>query len=62
MFVHLTIPKHKDMKTMKVIERSTGNIYHAQYAPNSGGNMRLWVEGKFYSDKKFAELFEVVKD
>jgi hypothetical protein len=44
----------------KVLVKATGETKVAVYAPNSSGNMRYNVDGKFYSDKKFNQLFEIV--
>lgn len=49
------------MKTLYVINKTTGERTTAQYAPNSRGNLRMWVNGKFYSDKQFNKLFNIVK-
>ena len=46
---------------MKVIEKLTGKEFNASYGANSKGNMRIWVEGKFYSDRQFAKKFEIIK-
>jgi len=45
------------MKYMKVINNTTGKISNATYAHNRLGNLRMWVDGKFYSDKKFDRTF-----
>lgn len=50
------------MKSVFVIEKSTGKQYVAVYAQNSGGNLRMNVNGKFYSDKKFNQLFKLVNN
>jgi hypothetical protein len=42
---------------MKVLEVKTETIYHATYAHNRLGNLRMWVNGKFYSDKYFSKRF-----
>ena len=42
---------------MKVINKITGEIFNAGYYCNSRGNMRMWVNGKFYTDKKFDQTF-----
>lgn len=47
---------------MKVICKKSGREYEAVYAANRLGNMRMWVEGKFYSDKKFDKLFTIKQD
>lgn len=44
----------------EIIVKATGEKKTAVYAANSGGNMRYNVDGKFYSDKKFNELFLIV--
>jgi len=45
------------LKTMKVIHKKTGKMVNATYAHNRLGNLRMWVEGKFYDDKKFDKIF-----
>ena len=47
---------------MKVIEKATGAEKDAIYAANSLGNMRMNVDGKFYTDKKFNEKFTIKSD
>jgi len=47
---------------MKVIEKATGQEFTAQYGYTSTGNRRMWVEGKFYSDKQFAKKFKIIKN
>lgn len=42
---------------MKVLNNKTGEITNATYANNRLGNLRMWVNGKFYDDKKFNKLF-----
>ena len=42
---------------MKVIENHTNQIYNSTYAHNRLGNLRMWVNGKFYSDKEFGKKF-----
>jgi hypothetical protein len=49
------------VKGMKAIEISSGREVFAVYAANRLGNMRLNVEGKFYSDKQFSKLFDLVQ-
>jgi len=44
---------------MKVIDKKTGAIYIAAYAHNRLGNLRMWVNGKFYSDKDFQKTFKI---
>ena len=46
---------------MKVIEKLTGKEFTASYGANSKGNMRMWVDGKFYSDRQFAKKFQIIK-
>jgi hypothetical protein len=45
------------LKTIKVIHKKTGKIVNATYAHNRLGNLRLWADGKFYSDKLFDKTF-----
>jgi len=42
---------------MKVINNTTGEVTYATYGANRQGNLRMWVSGKFYSDKKFDKTF-----
>jgi hypothetical protein len=46
---------------MKAKNRQTGEIVSVQYGYNSGNNLRLWINGKFYSDKSFDKLFEIIR-
>lgn len=46
---------------MKVIEKSTGIVYYATYSRNRLGNLRMWVNGRFYSDREFDRKFSIVK-
>lgn len=48
------------MKSLKAKEKSTGKIVSVEYAHNRLGNKRMWVDGKFYSDKNFAKKFELL--
>ena len=48
------------MKTICVKEKSTGNFYYANYGPNRLGNLQLWVNGSFYSDKNFSKNFIMI--
>ena len=50
------------MKIVKAKEISTGKIVSVQYGANRLGNKRMWVEGKFYSDKLFGKLFKLITD
>ena len=45
------------MNAMKVINKTTGEISYATYGHNRLGNLRMWVEGRFYSDKNFDKMF-----
>lgn len=49
------------MKFTKAKNRNTGEIVSVQYAHNRLGNLRMWVEGKFYSDKLFDKNYEISK-
>ena len=49
------------MKTHKVIHKKTGQVSNAIYTHNRLGNLRFWVEGKFYSDKLFDKTFTFMK-
>ena len=42
---------------MKVRDKQTNEITCASYAHNRLGNLRMWVNGKFYSDKDFGKRF-----
>jgi len=46
---------------MKARNKQTGEVHNVIYAANSSGNMRLWVDGKFYSDKQFEKCFSIIK-
>ena len=48
------------MTTIIVIEKSTGTKYYASYAPNRLGNLRYWVDGRFYSDANFRKKYEIL--
>ena len=45
------------IKSTTVIEKATGKPFTALYDRNRLGNWRMWVDGKFYSDKDFARLY-----
>lgn len=45
---------------MRVIDIDTKQIFVAEYAANKKGNMRMWVNGKFYSDKQFGKKFKQI--
>lgn len=45
---------------MKVLDVNSGIIYNATYAHNRLCNLRMWVNGKFYSDKSFSKNFRQV--
>lgn len=47
-------------QSIKVIERSSNTIKIATYAANSKGNLRYFVEGLFYSDRKFDKTFKIL--
>jgi len=49
------------VKGVRAIERSSGKEIFAIYAANSSGNMRLNVNGKFYSDRQFSKLFDSIQ-
>lgn len=48
------------MQTVNVINKQTGATFTAVYAPNSKGNMRYNIEGKFYTDKTFDKTFGIM--
>jgi hypothetical protein len=50
------------MKFVKATEKKTGRVVSVQYGHNRLGNLRMWVEGKFYSDKLFGKLFKLITD
>ena len=47
---------------MKVVVKSTGEQKTAIYAANSTGNMRMNVDGKFYTDKQFGKMFTPIDE
>lgn len=47
---------------MKIIVRSTQEIKDAEYGTTPAGHKRMNVDGKFYTDKKFDALFEVITE
>lgn len=47
--------------SMKAKNKKTGEVVTVMYEPNRLGNMRIWVNGKFYSDKEFDKKFQIVK-
>jgi len=50
------------MKFIKAKEKGTDRIVSVQYGANRLGNMRMWVEGKFYSDKEFGKKFKLISE
>lgn len=44
----------------KAKNKTTGDIVNVIYAANSRGNMRMWVDGKFYTDKQFDKTFKII--
>jgi hypothetical protein len=46
------------VKAIQVIEKKTGVVKTAIYAANRMGNLRMAVDGKFYSDKDFMSKFK----
>lgn len=48
------------MRNTKAKNKSTGEIVSVLYAANSKGNMRMWVDGKFYTDKQFDKTFKLI--
>lgn len=50
------------MKFIKAIEIATGRTVSVQYAHNRLGNLRMWVDGKFYSDNDFAKKFKLITE
>ena len=49
------------MKTLKAINKKTNEIVYVQYLPNRLGNYRMWIDGKFYSDKQFDRLYKIIE-
>jgi len=45
---------------MKVQVKLTGEIKTATYATKPNGDKRMWVDGKFYSDKEFCKQFKTI--
>jgi hypothetical protein len=50
------------MKAIKVQDKKTGEIFTCEYAHNRLGNKRMWVNGKFYSDRDFDRKFRILRD
>lgn len=48
------------MKAVEVIEIATGEKKLAIYAPNKKGNKQFNVEGKFYLDSIFDDVFKII--
>ncbi len=46
------------IKSLKIEDKKTGELHTAIYAHNRLGNLRMWVNGKFYSDKDFIRKFK----
>lgn len=46
------------IKSLKIEDKKTGKLHTAIYAHNRLGNLRMWVNGKFYSDKDFIRKFK----
>ena len=45
---------------MKVKNKKTGEVFIATYDKNRLGNLQMWVNGKFYTDKKFNKVFSII--
>jgi len=50
----------KTFHPFKVKDRNTGEIKDAFYGENRQYNLRPNVDGKFYTEKKFNQLFETL--
>lgn len=48
------------MKTVKIENKITKEQLIAVYTFNRSGNLRYWVNGLFYSDKKFDKEFKII--
>lgn len=48
------------MQATIVRNKKTGVLKYANYGANRLGNMRMWVDGKFLSDKDFDKNWEQV--
>lgn len=46
---------------MKVIRKSDNVEFPVEYAHNRLGNKRIWVDGRFYSDKDFVRFFTIIR-
>jgi hypothetical protein len=44
----------------KVQDKKTGETFFAEYSYNRLGNKRMWVNGKFYSDRDFDRKFKFI--
>jgi hypothetical protein len=60
-YISLLRQTNKEMKTIVVENKKTGEQFTAQYACNRLGNKRMWVNGKFYSDKEYDKTFKVIE-
>lgn len=47
---------------MKAKNKKTGETVSVLYAKNRLGNMRMWVDGKFYADKVFDRKFQLIEE
>jgi hypothetical protein len=44
-----------------VIDKETGEKFAATYALNRYGNLRMFVNGKFHSDRDFDKKYIIIK-
>lgn len=47
---------------MKIQVKLTNETKTAIYGTTPSGNKRMWVDGKFYSDKQFDKLFKIIEN
>lgn len=47
---------------MKIQVKATGEIKLGLYETKPNGDKRMWVDGKFYTDKQFDKLFKIISN
>ena len=50
------------MKTVRIENKVTKEKTIAVYTFNAKGNLRFWVDGVFYTDKKFDNQFNIISN
>lgn len=50
------------IKGFYVKNKVTGEVKYAVYAANRLGNLRMAIDGKFYTDKEFEKLFKKINN